>query len=68
MKLITHNYAGLGFVFKAHQLLHTRSLWPLMQHGTRVNRSSVYEKATKNIQVFGHLPIMIVKIYFWNYG
>ena len=29
MKLITHNYAGLGFVFKAHQLLHTRILWPL---------------------------------------
>jgi hypothetical protein len=41
MKLIGHNRDGLGFVFEAHQRLHTRRMWPLMQRGRRAQEQAI---------------------------
>ncbi|WP_269435720.1 hypothetical protein [Desulfosarcina ovata] len=41
MKLIERNCAGLVFVFKAHQGLHTGSMWPLMQRGRRAQEQAI---------------------------
>jgi hypothetical protein len=41
MKSIDHNCAGLVFAFKAHQRLHTRSMWPLVQRRRRAQEQAI---------------------------